>query len=120
MSTLKLEGVVAGYGQGDILRGVNLFPTQIEEIVLTPALGPVLSPHFQCRLERDGTLDSMTVVVERRETATPDDAERAGVELRRPVKATIGVSVGVEVVAPDTVERSLGKMRRIVDARPER
>ncbi|MEO9323968.1 phenylacetate--CoA ligase PaaK [Nocardioides sp. C4-1] len=116
----RIEKITGRTDDMIILRGVNLFPTQIEELILTPALSEVLSPHFQCRLEREGTLDSMTVVVEHRPTTTPADAARAGDDLRRLVKATIGVSVAVDVVAPETVERSLGKMRRIVDARPRR
>ena len=60
----RIEKITGRSDDMIILRGVNLFPTQIEELVL--AL-PALSPHFQCRLEREGTLDSMTVLVERRD-----------------------------------------------------
>ena len=97
-----------------ILRGVNLFPTQIEELILRT---PALSPHFQCVLRREGRLDSMTVRVERRGDADPATAADAGRELVAAVKARIGVAVAVDVVEPDTVERSMGKMRRIVDER---
>ena len=100
-----------------ILRGVNLFPTQIEELILQT---PALSPHFQCVLERDGNLDSLTVVVEHRGSASAPEAERAGVELIRLVKNSIGVTIGVQVLPPGSVERSVGKMRRIVDKRPQR
>jgi phenylacetate-CoA ligase len=68
-------------------------------------------------LRRDGRLDSMTVRVERRAMASPADADRAGAALVGQVKATIGVSVTVEVVEPEGIERSVGKMRRIVDER---
>ena len=98
-----------------IVRGVNLFPTQIEELILSL---PELSPHFQCVLEREGHLDSMTVVVERRTAATVEQAAEAGAHLTRLVKSSIGVTVAVQVVDPDTIERSVGKMRRIVDRRP--
>jgi phenylacetate-CoA ligase len=97
-----------------ILRGVNLFPTQVEELILRT---PELSPHFQCVLRRDGRLDSMTVRVERRPLASAADGERAGAALAGLVKASIGVTVDVEVVEPDGIERSVGKMRRIVDER---
>jgi len=100
-----------------ILRGVNLFPTQIEELILAT---PPLSPHFQCVLARTGNLDSMTVVVERRDGVALETAAEAGQLLQRLVKNSIGVSVAVDVVDPNTVERSLGKMRRIVDHRPAR
>lgn len=79
-----------------------------------------LSPHFQCVLDRTGNLDSLTVVVEQREGVALDRAENAGTLLRRLVKNSIGVSIGVRVVNLGTVERSVGKMRRIVDHRPAR
>jgi phenylacetate-CoA ligase len=97
-----------------IVRGVNLFPTQIEELILRT---PALSPHFQCVLTRDGRLDSLTVRVERRMGTDRTVADEAADELTRLVKNTIGVSVAVDVVEPEGVERSLGKMRRIVDNR---
>ncbi|QYJ03658.1 phenylacetate--CoA ligase [Nocardioides panacisoli] len=96
-----------------ILRGVNLFPTQIEELILHT---PALSPHFQCVLTRPDKLDEMTVVVEHREGAG-DAAGDAGRALRAMVKDAIGVTVGVDVVAPESIERSVGKMRRIIDRR---
>jgi phenylacetate-CoA ligase len=98
-----------------ILRGVNLFPTQIEELILRV---PALSPHFQCVLSRPGRMDELAVRVERRTDAGPDDALAAGHALETLVKNTIGVSVTVDVLEPDGVERSMGKMRRIVDERP--
>jgi phenylacetate-CoA ligase len=98
-----------------ILRGVNLFPTQIEELILST---PELSPHFQCVLSRPGRLDELTVHVERRAEVSEVTAQQAGQRLRGLVKETIGVTIGVEVMAPDSVERSMGKMRRIVDNRP--
>jgi len=113
----RIEKITGRTDDMIILRGVNLFPTQIEELALRL---PALSPHFQCRLTRSGSMDAMTVVVEHRPDASADDAQAAGRELRHLVKATIGVSVDVDVVPPDTVERSVGKMRRIVDERPRR
>ena len=113
----RMEKITGRTDDMIILRGVNLFPTQIEELILATR---ELSPHFQCLLDREGSLDSMTVLVERRAQATLAEARAAGVELQRQVKARIGVSVAVDVVDPDTVERSAGKMRRIVDRRPKR
>jgi phenylacetate-CoA ligase len=98
-----------------ILRGVNLFPTQIEELILRE---PALSPHFQCVLSRPDRLDELTVRVERRPDATPDSAAAAGTSLESAIKNRIGVSVRVDVLGPDGVERSMGKMRRIIDERP--
>jgi phenylacetate-CoA ligase len=113
----RMEKVTGRTDDMIILRGVNLFPTQIEELVLQL---PALSPHFQCVLEREGNLDSLTVLVERREGVGVDAGRQAGAELRHLVKSSIGVSVGVDVVEPESVERSVGKMRRIVDRRPPR
>ena len=113
----RIEKITGRTDDMIILRGVNLFPTQIEELILAT---PELSPHFQCVLAREGNLDSLTVVVERRETVLPDAAVQAGALLTRLVKNSIGVTVAVDVVDPDGVERSLGKMRRIVDNRPAR
>jgi phenylacetate-CoA ligase len=112
----RMEKITGRTDDMIILRGVNLFPTQIEELILRT---PQLSPHFQCVLEREGPLDALTVRVERRADADPVAAAEAGRELARLVKNTIGVSVGVEVIEPDGVERSMGKMRRIVDQRPK-
>jgi phenylacetate-CoA ligase len=113
----RIEKITGRTDDMIILRGVNLFPTQIEELILHT---PALSPHFQCVLTRPGTLDELTVRVERRVDASADDATAAGAELRRLVKNSIGVSVAVQVVDPEGVERSMGKMRRVIDERPAR
>jgi phenylacetate-CoA ligase len=90
-----------------ILRGVNVFPTQIEEIILT---SPGASPHFQLVLSKVDRLDHLTVRVE----ATPDTSA-AGIATR--IKDDIGISVAVEILPPDTLERSTGKLQRVVDHR---
>jgi phenylacetate-CoA ligase len=113
----RMEKITGRTDDMIILRGVNLFPTQIEELILRT---PALSPHFQCVLRRDDRLDALTVRVERRPDADQLTAEAAGRELATLVKNTIGVSVEVAVLEPDHVERSLGKMRRIVDERSPR
>jgi phenylacetate-CoA ligase len=110
----RMEKVTGRSDDMIILRGVNLFPTQIEELILRT---PALSPHFQCVLTREGRLDALTVAVERRGDADPPAARQAGTDLAELVKNTIGVTVSVDVVEPDDIERSMGKMRRIVDRR---
>jgi phenylacetate-CoA ligase len=112
----RIEKITGRTDDMIILRGVNLFPTQIEELILRT---PALAPHFQCVLTRDGRLDAMTVKVERRHDADPQTAAVAGQQLSTLVKNTIGVSVTIEVIEPDGVERSMGKMRRIIDQRPK-
>jgi phenylacetate-CoA ligase len=98
-----------------ILRGVNLFPTQIEELIMGI---PALSPHFQLHLSRAGRMDQLAVHVERRTGAAESDAAPAGQQLSALVKNTIGVTVTTVVTEPNSIERSTGKMRRIVDHRP--
>jgi phenylacetate-CoA ligase len=99
-----------------ILRGVNLFPTQIEELILAT---DVLAPQFQCVLDRRGRLDQMTVRVESRHAVTTDQCEGAAASLTRDIKNRIGVSVTVTVLQPESLERSLGKAKRIIDQRPK-
>jgi phenylacetate-CoA ligase len=95
-----------------IVRGVNVFPTQIEEQIL---LIPGLTPHYLCVLTRPGRLDELTVQVE----ATPDlaDYAPAASTLARRIKDRVGVTAAVEVVPPHALERSLGKAKRIRDDR---
>jgi phenylacetate-CoA ligase len=97
-----------------ILRGVNLFPTQVEELIMDI---PALSPHFQLHLTRPGRLDELAVHVERRAGATESDAAEAGARLTTLIKNTIGLTVTTEVLAPESIERSVGKMRRVIDHR---
>jgi phenylacetate-CoA ligase len=98
-----------------ILRGVNLFPTQIEEIILRT---DGLSPHFQLRLTRSGRLDQLTVVAEADPAAATQHRATAAAEVVHAVKATIGVTVDVDVRDPGSLERSSGKLRRFIDERP--
>ena len=110
----RIEKITGRTDDMIILRGVNLFPTQIEELMLRT---PELSAHFQCILRKAGAMDSLTVRVERRTDAAVDEAAAAGVELADHVKSNIGVTVAVEVVEPGEVERSAGKMHRVIDER---
>ncbi|MFE3587882.1 phenylacetate--CoA ligase PaaK [Streptomyces niveus] len=110
----RMEKVTGRTDDMVILRGVNLFPTQIEEIVLRTA---GVAPHFQLRLTRDGRMDALTVQAEARAGATPEERTAAARAIATAVKDGIGVSVGVEVVDPETLERSVGKIKRIVDLR---
>ncbi|MBT2376010.1 MULTISPECIES: phenylacetate--CoA ligase PaaK [unclassified Streptomyces] len=110
----RMEKVTGRSDDMVILRGVNLFPTQIEEIVLRT---PAVAPHFQLRLTRKGRLDALTVRAEARADATAADRERAALAIASAVKDGVGVSVEVEIVDPESLERSVGKIRRIVDLR---
>jgi phenylacetate-CoA ligase len=111
----RMEKVTGRTDDMIILRGVNLFPTQVEELILQ---APALSPHFQLHLTRPGRMDALTVHVERRPDATPADAEAAGAQLCAMIKNTIGVTAATVVQDPGAIERSVGKMRRVIDERP--
>jgi len=112
----RIEKITGRSDDMIILRGVNLFPTQIEELILRV---PSLSPHFQCELARPGRMDQLTVRVERRPGIDEQVGQQGGAALIKLVKNHIGVTVGVDVVDPGGIERSAGKMRRIIDHRPK-
>lgn len=97
-----------------ILRGVNLFPSQIEELILKV---PGLSPHFQLILTRPDRMDQLAVKVERRSDATAEQAALAGKELAKLIKIHIGSSCAIDVEEPESLERSMGKLKRIYDLR---
>ena len=103
-----------------IIRGVNVFPTQIEEMITKQ---PKLSPHYILELRREGRLDTLDVIVEMRADLAGklSAAEREAEEslLEHHVKSYIGVSTKVHVVDPGRVERSQGKARRVLDLRPK-
>ncbi|MFE7180495.1 phenylacetate--CoA ligase PaaK [Streptomyces erythrochromogenes] len=114
----RMEKITGRSDDMIILRGVNLYPTQIEEILLRT---PGLAPHFQLRLAREGRMDTLTVRVEARRESDAALREAAAAGVVQAVKAGIGVSVRVEVVDPETLERSVGKIKRLVDLRtPDR
>ncbi|WKV75620.1 phenylacetate--CoA ligase [Streptomyces sp. PCS3-D2] len=110
----RMEKVTGRSDDMIILRGVNLYPTQIEEILLRT---PGLAPHFQLRLAREGRMDTLTVRVEARRESDASLREATAAAVVQAVKAGIGVSVRVEVLAPETLERSVGKIKRLVDLR---
>jgi phenylacetate-CoA ligase len=110
----RMEKVTGRTDDMIILRGVNVFPTQIEEVVLQT---PGLSPHFTLVLTTRGRMDHLTVQVEARPDCPGERREPAGREVAKAVKDRVGVSVDVEVVDPDTLARSVGKLQRLRDER---
>jgi phenylacetate-CoA ligase len=102
-----------------IIRGVNVFPSQIEELILKT---PKLSSHYQLEVSRRGHMDDLAVRVEMKpEHAGAPDALRqaAAWELQHHIKSYIGITTKVEVVDQGCIERSVGKARRVVDKRPK-
>jgi phenylacetate-CoA ligase len=115
-SMRRMEKITGRTDDMMIVRGVNVFPTQIEELILRDER---LAPHFLIELKREERLDSMTVRVEARPGA--DDASRASCnrDLAHHIKSLIGLSATIDTVPSGTIERSLGKAKRIVDLRPK-
>lgn len=100
-----------------IIRGVNVFPSQVEEQILKL---PELSPHYQLELQRKGNMDSVTVKVElRREFDHLGDEELSAIRqnLNHNIKSFIGISTNIDVLEPNAITRSLGKALRVVDKR---
>jgi phenylacetate-CoA ligase len=98
-----------------IIRGVNVFPTQIEELILKM---PALAPHYLLEVTRDGHLDAMTVHVESAPSvATSHEFDGIATELAQQVKTCVGINVRVQVGPPGAIERSLGKAKHVIDRR---
>ncbi|MBS0318615.1 MAG: phenylacetate--CoA ligase, partial [Proteobacteria bacterium] len=114
----RMEKITGRSDDMMIVRGVNVFPTQIEELILKRA---ELAPYYQCVLAREGTLDTLTVLVETRAGVAPESIEaRASAKLlQHEIKVYVGSSVEVELRPEGGIERSQGKARRVVDQRPK-
>ncbi len=101
-----------------IIRGVNVFPTQIEDLI---AKVPTLAPHYLLVVDKKGPLDTLEVQVEIRGNADDnEERSKAQQELSHHIKSMLGVSATVSVLAPFTIERTaVGKAKRILDRRPK-
>ena len=101
-----------------IIRGVNVFPTQIEELILKRA---ELSPHYLCVLTREGPMDNLRVQVETAAGVDPQgsDAQAAARQLQHEIKVYVGSSVEIDLKGEGGIERSVGKARRVMDLRPK-
>jgi len=115
-SMRRIEKITGRSDDMLIIRGVNVFPTQIEELILKQ---DALVPHYQLEISRPQVLDEMVVVVERSPASGSMEGDAAGAKLAHLVKAMIGVTAEVRVVAPGSIERSLGKAKRVIDKRPK-
>jgi phenylacetate-CoA ligase len=114
-SMRRMEKVVGRSDDMLIIRGVNVFPTQIEEQVLRCE---GLGPHFVIELRREGRLDNIRVLAEARPNHATEDARRTQSEkLTSYIRNVIGLSVEVAVAEPGQIERSAGRARRVVDLR---
>ena len=112
----RIEKITGRSDDMMIIRGVNVFPSQIEELILRQ---PALSAHYQCVLSRSGPLDNLSVKVETRAGVAVDSSQAlaAANALVHDAKAYIGSSLSVELCAEGTIERSQGKAKRVMDLR---
>lgn len=110
----RLERITARNDDMIILRGVNCFPSQFEEIIVED---PDLRPRYQCVLDRKGRMDTLTLLVEAAEGRTEDERRISGEHLRKQIKNRIGISVAVDV--RERVDSGDGKAKRLVDNRPK-
>ena len=115
-SMRRMEKITGRSDDMMIIRGVNVFPTQIEELILRQS---ALSAHYQCILQKEGPLDTLTVKVETRTGLSCDssEAKQAAVNLEHEAKAYIGTSLKVELCLEGGIERSMGKAKRVIDQR---
>ena len=112
----RMEKITGRSDDMMIVRGVNVFPTQIEELILRQS---ALSAHYQCILQKEGPLDTLTVKVETRTGLSCDssEAKQAAVNLEHDSKVYIGTSLKVELCPEGGIERSMGKAKRVIDKR---
>ena len=115
-SMRRMEKVTGRSDDMIILRGVNVFPTQIEEVLMQVR---DLAPHFQIELHRKGRMDAMRVLCEACEGVGQSGRDAAARDMAHRIKQTVGVSVEIHVSDPGGVERSQGKAVRIIDNRPK-
>jgi phenylacetate-CoA ligase len=115
-SMRRMEKITGRSDDMMIIRGVNVFPSQIEELILKRA---ELAPHYQCVLTREGPMDDLKVLIETKPGVSPDsiEARAAAKQLQHEIKVYIGSSVAIELKPEGGVERSQGKAKRVVDLR---
>jgi len=100
-----------------IIRGVNVFPSQIETVLLQIS---EVEPHYLLIIEREGTLDSVTLMVEVQEQFFSDEVKKLQelrMKITRQLESLLGISVNVKLVEPKTIERTAGKAQRVIDKR---
>jgi len=100
-----------------IIRGVNVFPSQVETVLLEMS---EVEPHYLLIIDREGTLDMMTVMVEVQEQFFSDEIKKLQelrMKITRNLESVLGISVNVKLVEPKTIERTAGKAKRVIDNR---
>ena len=98
-----------------IIRGVNVFPSQIEAALAQQA---AFAPHYILEVTRPGRLDELEVIVETRTAVAAETAAQLASHATHLIKAQVGVTAKVRAVVPGSIERSQGKAKRVIDKRP--
>jgi phenylacetate-CoA ligase len=98
-----------------IIRGVNVFPSQIEAALACEA---TFAPHYVLEVTRPGQLDELDILVETRTVLDAEAATQLGKQATHLIKSQVGVTARVRAVAPGSIERSQGKAKRVIDKRP--
>jgi phenylacetate-CoA ligase len=111
-SMRRIERITGRSDDMLIIRGVNVFPSQIEELILQE---PLLAPHYQLVVSRDGHLDSLEILVEPRVSG---EGAAGAAALQERIRSFIGLNTTVTLAAPEAIARSQGKAQRVVDRRP--
>lgn len=116
-SHLRIRRITGRNDDMLIIRGVNVYPSQIEAVLIGL---PDLAPHYQLVLERKGSLDQVTVEVEAEQGVAPEPAAyaRLAKEARHHIKSMIGITTDIVVRKPGEIPRSQGKAVRVRDLRP--
>jgi phenylacetate-CoA ligase len=110
----RMDKIVGRSDDMLIIRGVNVYPSQVEEQVLTIE---ALAPHYLIEVTRSGNLDSVTIKVERKPDTSPGEKDAAATLLCHRIKSYIGISSTVVVCEVGEIPRSLGKAKRVLDKR---
>jgi len=116
---VRMEKITGRTDDMLIIRGVNVFPSQIESLLVGV---PECEPHYVLVVRREGALDELEVVVEAKPEVAAGGAaamEAAAQKVREKIHGMVGITVGVKVVPPKTLERSIGKAKRVIDERPK-
>ncbi|MGH1359863.1 MAG: phenylacetate--CoA ligase PaaK [Burkholderiaceae bacterium] len=110
----RMEKITGRSDDMMIIRGVNVFPTQVEELIMKQ---PALAPHYVCEISRTGNMDDFAVRVEANPNSSAEDSKAAASALASAIKTMIGVTASINLAEAGTIERSMGKAKRVIDNR---
>lgn len=113
-SMRRMEKITGRSDDMMIIRGVNVFPTQIEELILKQS---ALAPHYICEISRTGNMDDFKVRVEQNPSSSVQESAAASQSLAKAIKTMVGVTANIEVTPVGTLDRSMGKAKRVIDKR---